>query len=161
MHKAEATRAANLSKEEQAKLKLPGDTHIVSGTLEGHGATALVSAEGELDAKIIKLARTAGGGIEYQFAIFVEEPEPETPVAPPTDDDVAVAYLVTKGQTETQAQASVAKYSAKRILAKKAEDEASQAKALDAELDEQLGLAPKAEAKTETKPAEKKDESIQ
>ena len=148
MHKADATRLANLSEAERKKLEhLDGDTHIITGSLEGHGSAALVSSEGKLDAEIIKLERTAGGGIEYQFAIFVEEPAPAQPEVPKTPEEQATEYLVGKGQSEEDAAKAVARFGSARVLARKAKDDADQAGALEEELDALLKPAKKKNGK--------------
>lgn len=161
MHISDAKRAADLPKDEQEKLKLPSDTHILSGTIEGHGAIALVSPDGDLDAKVIKLARTPGGGIEYQFAIFVDEPEPVKPEVPQSPEETAVAYLIAKGQSETSARAAVTRFGADRVLAAKAKDDAAANEALDAELSALVFGKPAETKEAKDASQEKKPEIVQ
>ena len=110
---------------------LPEDTHIVSGSLVGHGANALASDKAKLSAKVVKLERTADGGINYQLAIFVSEPTPAPVVAQAPAEDprflAAVDYFVGKGLTDTDARKKVNQFGVERVLA-------AREKELDAEL---------------------------
>src|ERR1700737_2273737 len=99
MHESEAQRVGELPKDERP-AGLPEETHLVTGTLEGHGATSLASENAKLSARVIKLERTSSGGIDYQLAIFVSEPTPVAVLPPPPVVDpqfeAAVAYFVGK-----------------------------------------------------------------
>jgi hypothetical protein len=134
MHVAEAKRVGEITKDDRPDhlVNLPEDTHLVSGVLEGNGATALASEKAKLSAKTVKLTRTAGGGVEYQFAIFVSEPiqvvkESEPVKAPPTDEEKAIAYFVEKGMKFETAKKQVERFGVKRVLDQ-----------LEAELDQEL-----------------------
>lgn len=139
MQVSDAKRVGAMSDEELSEqphlLKLPEDTHIVSGTLEGHGATELASEKAQLSAKVVKLARTASGGVEYQLAIFVSEPTPAPVVAAkPAEDPTfleAVEYFVGKGLTDSGARKKVNEFGIARVLAAKNRE-------LDANLDKLL-----------------------
>lgn len=134
MHVADAKRVGEIPETERPThlANLPEDTHLISGTLEGHGSTALASAKAKLSGRIVKLARTEGGGVEYQFAIFVSEPTPvvkETVEvkAPPTEREKAVAYFVSKGFKAEAAEKQVDRFGVKRVIDQ-----------LEAELDKEL-----------------------
>lgn len=111
--------------------KLPDDTHIVSGTLVGHGDTSLASEKATLSAKVVKLERRADGGVDYQLAIFVSEPTPAPVVVLPPPEDpqflAAVEYFVGKGLTDSDARKKVNQFGVSRVLAQKDRE-------LDAEL---------------------------
>lgn len=115
--------------------KLPDDTHIVSGVLEGHGATEIASAKAVLSSKTVKLARTESGGVEYQLAIFVSEPTPVAVAAvKPAEDPSfleAVEYFVGKGLTDTDARKKVNEFGISRVLQAKNRE-------LDSKLDDML-----------------------
>lgn len=134
MQVSEAKRVGEIPEDNRPEHleNLPEDAHIISGVLEGNGATALASEKAKLSAKVVKLARTAGGGVEYQLAIFVSEPiqvvEKVEPVkAPPTDREKAVAYFVSKGFRPEQAEKQVDRFGVKRVIDQ-----------LEAELDKEL-----------------------
>lgn len=137
MHISTAQRVGELSPEEREKLKahVNETSHIISGTLEGQGAVSLASEKAEIDGKIIKLERTASGGISYQVAIFVDEPEPEPAVAEEalvaekslTLEEQAVSYFTEKGMPVASAVSQVKRFGVDRVLAMR-----------NKELDEQL-----------------------
>lgn len=145
MHESETQRVADF--QQAAKLdpeknpmpdnltSLPDETHIVTGSLVGHGATALASDKAKLSAKVVKLERTADGGIDYQLAIFVDEPEPvKVEPAKPVEDPKflsAVEYFVGKGLPDTDARKKVNQFGVERVLA-------AREKELDAELQKTL-----------------------
>jgi hypothetical protein len=127
VHISTSQRFGELEKPEQAKLaevhpNVPKDAHIVTGTLEANGAAELVSPIGEISAKIIKLQRTTSGGIDYQLAIFTEEPEPvlaPEPMTPEgtalTPEQTALLYFTEKGMPLATARAQVARFGVERI----------------------------------------------
>lgn len=120
-------------------------THILTSVVEGDGPNPICSADAKLEAKVISLSRTDSGGIQVQTAVTISEPAPAVAVVaavPLTADQQATAYLVSKGQSETDAAANVAKFGADRILTAKADDEAAAAQALDAELKSLLSSTP-------------------
>jgi hypothetical protein len=122
--------------------KLPDETHIISGTLEGHGANALASDKAVLSSKIVKLERTASGGIEYQLAIFVSEPALAPVVEAKAKEDPnfleAVEFFVSQGLTDTDARKKVNEFGVSRVLAAKN-------RALDLALEKTLNEANKPE----------------
>jgi len=136
MQTSDAKRVGAMSDEELEANphleKLPDDTHIVSGTLEGHGATEIASAKAQLSAKVVKLARTESGGVEYQLAIFVSEPTAAAAVPAKSVEDPsfleAVEYFVGKGLSDTDSRKKVNEFGISRVLAAKNRE-------LDANLD--------------------------
>lgn len=105
--------------------------HILTSVIESDSATALVSEQAELSAKIISIQRTASGGIQVQVAVSVKEPAPAIALSPA---DQALAYFVDKGFTASDAAAQVARFGVDRILSQKANEEAVKQQDLDKEL---------------------------
>lgn len=133
-------------KDSAKELGVPVGTHILTNTVEGDGPVALASDKAELTAKVIGIQRTASGGVVVQTALFIKEPVAQAPVSV-TPNDQAAAYLVSKGKSENEAKAMVAKFGAVRILSAKSEDEAKEVEKLDAELKEALSPAEPADTK--------------
>lgn len=111
---------------------LPEETHIVTGSLEGNGPVALVSSDkAVLSARVIKLERTSSGGIDYQVAIYVQEPTPVPVLVVQAAEDpqylAAVAYFVETGMSDQAARIQVNRFGVARVLAQRDRE-------LDAEL---------------------------
>jgi len=122
LHTSDAKRKDEMPKEEviPPHLKnLPGDTHIISGTLDGHGAVALASEEAKLSGKIVKLSRTSSGGIEYQVALFVSEPVRQDAVDPVVDEtrEGAIKYFTDEGMSREKAVLQVDHFGVARVNA--------------------------------------------
>lgn len=124
--------------DEKAAKELGVDvgTHILTSTLDGDGAVALVSLEGKLEAKVISVQRTDSGGIKVQTAVTVTEPkpvappEPEKPIIPLTLEEEASAYLQEKGLAQADADAAVAKYGAVNVLIRRTKERDAELSAL-------------------------------
>lgn len=128
MDQASVTRVANVPAEEKHAgiAKLPEDTQLVTGTIVGHGATELASINATLSARVVKLARNIAGGIDYQIAIFVNEPAPIAVVeARPAEDPnfiAAVDYFKLKGLSDGDARKQVNQFGVPRVLAARDKD---------------------------------------
>ena len=156
MHISTSQRLGEMDKTDQTKLKehVGDESHIVTGIIEAHGATELVSGLGKLDGKIIKLERTASGGISYQLAIFIDEPEPIVVLEPDqsslSPEQQAVAYFTASGIPEATAKAQVARFGVTRVLAQRdtelAQKRDEREKALDAEFQQALAKSAPAAA---------------
>ena len=108
--------------------------HVLTSVIEGDGPLPIASEKARISARVLSFTRTDSGGVQVVTQVSIQEPAPttvEAPAPPPTDEEVASAYLVTKGAKKADADAQVVKFGAARIL--KARDEA-----LDAELASQL-----------------------
>ena len=143
MHVSDSKRVAAVDpRDRPTQFKgLPEETHIVSGVLEADGAHQLVSVEGHLSSKVIKLARSDSGGIEYQLAIFASEPRPvvERGTAPevmPTQEQEAELYFTEKGFTPEDARKQVKRFGVQRVMAMRGKE-------LDEELAKQAQAGPK------------------
>jgi hypothetical protein len=134
------------------ELEVPVGAHVITSTVDGDGAVQLVSPDAKLHADVISIARTPSGGFEVKTAVFIKEPLPSVAEVPLTPDAQAAAYLASKGQDETEAEESVTKYGASRILAAKAKEDAAKHADLDKELEEDLAYSKKAPAEPETPP---------
>lgn len=114
--------------EKQAKgipVDLPDSTHVVEGQVEAHGATEFASAAAKLSGRLLSVERTDSGGIKYQLALYAHEPVKKVePVATSlTPQEEASQYLQeTKGLSERDASAAVAKFGHTRILAEREKD---------------------------------------
>lgn len=127
MHTSEAQRIGEIAAPVDGKpqplpehlLNLPSDTHIVSGTLDGHGSVALASEAAKLSGKIVKLVRTSSGGIEYQLALFVSEPAVDTtvPVAVDETREAAIKYFTDEGMSREKAITQVDHFGVARVNA--------------------------------------------
>lgn len=112
--------------------------HVLTSTIEGDGPLPIASELATFHAEVLSTVRTASGGVEVKIAVEIDEPapvavEPVKAEVVATPEETAVAYLVSKGTNEADAEAHVAKFGAARILA-------ARDKELDAEL--QASLAP-------------------
>lgn len=139
MQTSSAARVADFPKKERPEhlQNLPEETHIVTGTLEAHGASSLASVDAKLSAKVVKLERTKSGGIDYQLAIFVAEPVQAAPVVL-SDAERAVAFFVEKGFPKQTAIDQVNKFGIARVLAAAAREKEDAEKGLDDELSDLL-----------------------
>lgn len=62
-----------------------GTLHTLTSVIEADGAYELASPEAELSADVVRVERTASGGIEVEMAVKVAEPAPvEIKAEPPT-----------------------------------------------------------------------------
>lgn len=75
MHESTAKRVSELP-EKDRPAGLPGDTYLVEGSLEAHGASELAALGSVISANVVSLERTSSGGIKYKFAVLVSKEEP-------------------------------------------------------------------------------------
>ena len=120
--------------------ELSDGTHIITSQLEGDGPLPIASENAKFVTEVLSAVRTSSGGVEVKVAVSIQEPAPVAPVAvleevPPTAEQAAAAYLVSKGATEADAESEVQKFGADRILS-------ARDKELDAELDQTLHAHP-------------------
>lgn len=111
--------------------------HILTSVLEADGPFALVSEKGSISASVVSAVRTSSGGVELKVSVSISEPVVEAPKSL-SEEDVALAYLASKGITGDEAKDDLAKFGASRILAQKSDDEAKAQAALDEQLKEKL-----------------------
>jgi len=130
MHTVTNKRVADLNENVQKGLKLPPETHFIEGTLEADGSTSLASEKAKLSARVISLTRTASGGINYQLAIYADEPQTVAEEKAPevsSDEKACIGYFTSKGYSEDEAKEHVKTFGVARVLAK-----------IKAELDDKL-----------------------
>ena len=61
-----------------------GRSHLLQSVIESDGASELVRADQKLSASVVKIARTASGGIQLDLVIVVSDPLPEPSPEPKT-----------------------------------------------------------------------------
>jgi hypothetical protein len=114
--------------------------HIITSQIESDGPNALCSDKATFEASVISKQRTESGGVKVQVSLRIVEPaaepakEAEAPKPQPSAAEQASAYLEAKGSSKEEAAASVERFGADKILAKRQEE-------LDAELDALLSKA--------------------